>query len=130
MTDRDDRMEAVEQRLDAMNGDLQVLKDDVRVLKEDVGGLKEDVQILRQDVGTLKNDVNGLRVLYEHHDEQIQKIAEVQAHHGRQLDEHGQLLQEIKVQLEPLADIRDFIRRIADNHEHRLSALEKHTRIH
>ena len=96
MTEGDDRMTAVERRLDAIGDDVRVLKDDVRVLKD---------------------DVRGLRVLYEHHDSQIRTIAEVQAHHGRQLEEHGQLLREIKLQLAPLKDLRDFVGRIAANRE-------------
>jgi hypothetical protein len=85
--------------------------------------------MLTDDVRALKNDVGGLRVLYEHHGAQIQAIAEVQAHHGGQLDAHGQLLREIKAELAPLRDLRDFVKRIADEHEHRLTALEKHTGI-
>lgn len=61
MTASEDKMTAVETRLEAIGGDVRVLKDDVR----------------------------GLHVLYEHHDSQIRMIAEVQAHHGRQLEEHG-----------------------------------------
>jgi hypothetical protein len=92
-------MTAVERRLDAIGEDVRVLKDDVRVLKDDVRGLKDDVR--------------GLHVLHEHHDSQIRMIAEVQAHHGRQLEEHGQLLREIRVELAPLKDLRDFVGRIA-----------------
>jgi archaellum component FlaC len=129
MTDNDDRMTSFERRLDAVGEDVRVLKDDVRGLKDDVRGLKDDVQGLKDDVRVLKTDVHQIRVLYEHHDTQIQTIAEVQAHHGRLLEEHGTLLREIKQELAPLGDLRDFVRRIADNHERRLSALEKHTGV-
>lgn len=115
MTDNDDRMTRVEGRLDALGADMGVLKDDVRVLKD--------------DVRVLKDDVHRLRALYEQHDTQIRMIAEVQAHHGRQLEEHGRLLRDIKQELAPLGDIRDFVRRIGDDHERRLSGLEKHTGI-
>ena len=107
MNEADDRLAGVEQRLDDIAGDVQVLKDDVQVLK---------------------NDVRGLRVLSEHHDEKIQKIAEVQAHHGRKLDEHGRLLQDIRDQLAPLRDMRDFVQRVAENHEQRIAALEERNR--
>ncbi|MBI2187629.1 MAG: hypothetical protein HYU37_11025 [Acidobacteria bacterium] len=122
MTDNDDRMTRVEGRLDALGADMGVLKDDVRVLKDDVRVLKDDVRVL-------KDDVHRLRALYEQHDTQIRMIAEVQAHHGRQLEEHGRLLRDIKQELAPLGDIRDFVRRIGDDHERRLSGLEKHTGI-
>jgi chromosome segregation ATPase len=107
-----------------LKDDVRVLKDDVRVLKDDVRVLKDDVRVLKDDVRgltdnmrVLTDDVRGLHVLYEHHDSQIRMIAEVQAHHGRQLEEHGQLLREIKVELAPLRDLRDFVGRMAANHE-------------
>jgi archaellum component FlaC len=115
MTEDGDRMTAVEKRLDAMGEDVRVLKDDVRELKSDVRELKDDVR--------------GLRALYEHHDSQIRTIAEVQAHHGQLLENHGQLLREIKQELVPLRDLHDFVRRIADDHERRITLLEKHSSI-
>jgi chromosome segregation ATPase len=116
MTDNDDRMTRLERRLDALGEDVGVLKDDVRVLKD--------------DVGVVRNEVGRLRVLYEDHDTKIDAIAEAQTHHARQLEEHGTLLREIKRELVPLGDLRDFVRRIAEEHEGRLSALENHTGIH
>jgi hypothetical protein len=75
------------------------------------------------------DDLRRLRVLYEHHDSQIRTIAEVQVRDGGKLDEHGRLLREIKQELVPLGDLHDFVRRIAGDHEDRISALEKHTGI-
>ncbi|HEY5618290.1 MAG TPA: hypothetical protein VIK60_10110 [Vicinamibacterales bacterium] len=95
MTEHDGRMTAFGKRLDAMGEDVRVLNDDVRVLKD--------------DVRELKGDVRGLRVLYEHHDSQIRTIAEVQAHHGGKLDEHGRLLREIEKDLAPLGAIHGVI---------------------
>ena len=108
MTDHDDRLTGVEKRLDTLGEDVGILKDDVRVLKD--------------DVRVVKADVARLRVLYEDHDAKIRTIAEVQAH-------HGEVLEDIRQKLEPLGDIHDFVRRIAHDHEQRLSALEKHTGI-
>jgi chromosome segregation ATPase len=136
MTDNDDRMTGVEKRFDTLvedvgllkedvrllKDDVHVLKDDVQVLKDDVHVLKDDVQVLKDDVRVVKADVARLRVLYEEHDAKIDTIAEVQAHHGN-------LLLDIREQLAPLRNIDDFVRRIADDHERRLSALEKHTGI-
>ncbi|OFW14875.1 MAG: hypothetical protein A3F70_03925 [Acidobacteria bacterium RIFCSPLOWO2_12_FULL_67_14] len=113
MAETDDRMGRFEHRLDAMDGHLRVLTNDVGVLTDDVHVLKLDVQ--------------RLHVLYEHHDTQIRRITEVQAHHGRQLEEHGKLLREIKEELAPLADLRDFVRRVVENHENRIVVLEQHT---
>ena len=91
--------------------------------------LKDDVRVLTDGVRVLKDDVHRLHVLYEEHDTRIRTIAEVQAHHGRQLEEHGRLLREIKQELAPLGDSRDFVRRVAEEHARRLSALATHTRI-
>jgi chromosome segregation ATPase len=112
-----------------LKADVNILKADVSVLKADVSVLKADVSVLKSDVSVLKDDVRGLRVLYEHHDEQIRMVAEVQAHHGRQLEEHGRLLLEIRQELVPMRALYDFVRRIAEEHDRRLSALEKHTGI-
>jgi archaellum component FlaC len=127
MTDDHDRMTGIETRLDSIEGDVKVLKADVGTLKADVGTLKADVGTLKADVGTLKTDtgtltgeVHKLRLLYEHHDTQIQRMAEVQV-------EHGRLLVEIKDGLKPIKDLHDFVQRISDNHEARIAALEKHT---
>ncbi len=57
------------------------------------------------------------------------ELAEMMVHQSAQLEEHGKLLREIKQGLVPLGDIRDFVRRIAGEHDRRLSALEKHTGI-
>ena len=113
MPEENERFGGVEKRLDDMAGAI--------------GALTKDVIGLKQDVTGLKQDVGALRVLYEHHDEQIRTIAEVQAHHGTQLEEHGKLLHEIRDELAPIRDLRDFVRRVAENHEARLSTLERHT---
>jgi hypothetical protein len=80
-----------------------------------------------------------LAVMSEHHDEQIQRIAEVQLEQGKQLGEHGKQLGQIGKQLgdikdevvgvkgalKPLPAIHDFVKRIAGEHEARIAALEK-----
>lgn len=108
MSESDERLDRIERRLDAVGS---------------------EVGQLRNEVGELRGEVHTLRVVVEDHDTQIRQIAEVQAHHGRKLDEHGQLLREIKEELWPLRDLRDFVARVASNHEDRLTALEQHTGI-
>ena len=77
----------------------------------------------------LRMELNKVRLLWEAQSEDIKKIAEVQSHHGKTLDEHGKKLDAIAEALKPLSDMQDFIRRIAPNHEIRIEALEKHTGI-
>jgi hypothetical protein len=49
--------------------------------------------------------------------------------HGRTLEQHGKLLVEIKRAVTPIPALHDFVKRVADEHEPRLTALEKHTGI-
>ena len=49
--------------------------------------------------------------------------------HGRTLEHHGRLLVEILETVKPIPALHDFVRRISDEHELRLTALEKHTGI-
>jgi len=70
----------------------------------------------------LRLELNKLRLLYEAQGEDIKKIAEVQAHHGRKLDD-------IAEAVGPMKEIGDFVRRVASDHEQRIQKLEKHTGI-
>jgi hypothetical protein len=102
---------------------------------------------VEQRLEKMGGELRALRVLYDHHDSQIQQVAEVQGGHGKTLEEHGTLLREIKNDLDgmkgdlagmklglrgiyrklaPLSKLNDFVRRVASEHESRISALEKH----
>ena len=99
----------------------------------------EPAMTVEKRLDKMGEDLHALRVSYEHHDEQIQRIAEVQGAHGTRLEEHGELLGEIKGELnvvkgelgaikgalKPLPQIHDFVKRIANEHEARITALEK-----
>jgi chromosome segregation ATPase len=67
---------------------------------------------------TLTSDVQKLRVLGEENRTQITLIAEVQSHHGDQLD---QLVKDI----EPLKVLPDMLKHVVEDHERRITALEK-----
>ena len=69
--------------------------------------------------------LQSLHVLYEQHDEHIQRIAEVQLEHGKQLGEIKDQLVGVTGALRPLPEIHDFVKRIASEHEARIAALEK-----
>ena len=85
----------------------------------------EPTMTVEKRLDTMGDDLHGLRVRYEHHDEQIQRIAEVQHEHGNQLGEIKDELVGVKGALEPLPAIHDFVKRIAGEHEARIAALEK-----
>jgi chromosome segregation ATPase len=84
-----------------------------------------------QRFDTLEVQVQKLRVLGEENTTQIKQIAEVQAHHGSVLDEHGAALKRIEEALEPLkvlpAAIQTCFRDLGD-HERRITALEETNR--
>ncbi len=131
MSDNHERFDRIEQRLDSVESSVGEVRREVAGLRGDVGelrgevstlsGLPDEVAKLRglpDEFAKLRNEVNALRVLGEARDGKIQLIAEVQSHHGKGLEQ-------IKKDLEPLREIRDFIRTVADDHERRLTVLEK-----
>jgi hypothetical protein len=87
---------------------------------------RDDPMTVEKRLDRMGEDLRALRVLYENHDTQIQRIAELQVEHGKSLEEHGKLLREIKGELAPLRDLRDLVKRVAGEHESRIAALEKH----
>ncbi|MDE3154863.1 MAG: hypothetical protein KGN76_07150, partial [Acidobacteriota bacterium] len=114
---------ALREEVGGLREEVGGLRGEVGDLRGEVGGLREEVGALRglpDEVGRLRRDVETIRVLDEARDEKIRLIAEVQAHHGKQL-EH------ITKELEPLREIRDFIHTVAGDHERRITALERRT---
>jgi hypothetical protein len=69
----------------------------------------------------LEQAVGKLRVLEEANARTIKLIAEG---HGAKLDSLSARLDKV---IEPLQQIKDFIERVADEHEFRITALEDHT---
>jgi hypothetical protein len=82
---------------------------------------------------SLEKDVAKLRILAEENASAVRLIAEGHGamldSHSRQLDSLGRRLDEVFIALEPLQQIKDFIERVADEHELRITALEKHTNL-
>ena len=117
-----ERLDKVEERLGGVEQRVGSVETALKEVRDEVGGLRGEVGGLRGEVGGLRGEVNQLRILGEKNTEDIGRVAEVQAHHGTKLDD-------IARALEPLAETRDFIRRIAPNHEVRIEELEKHTGI-
>jgi archaellum component FlaC len=154
MTDAGDRLDKVEARLGNVEDQVAGLRTDVGGLRTDVTGLRTDVTGLRTDVtglrtdvtglrtdvtglrtdvtgltsrvGTLEDEVHKLRILGEDNTRQITLIAEVQAHHGTVLEQHSQLLNQLTKDVEPLKILPDLLRLVIQDHEHRITALERH----
>ena len=146
MADETKQPGQVEEGLESLEKGVTQLRSDVTELRSDVTQLRSDVTELRSDLTELRGEVQKLRVLGEDNSREIKLIAEVQVQHGERLDEHGRMLAQIvrdieplKVlpeafqhlarELAPLRDIRDFMQRFGDDHELRITALEKHTGI-
>ena len=108
-------MSAVEERLDKVVERLGSVEERLGSVEGRLGSVEQSVQDLR-------GDVQKLRVLGEENASEIKKVAEVQAHHGKKLDE-------ITRALEPLAAIDAFVKSVAHDHEHRIKALEERARI-
>lgn len=108
MPETDERLDKVEKRLGGVETGLK----DVET------GLHE----LRDEVGGLRGEVNDLRILGEKNADDIKKVAEVQEHHGRKLDD-------IVEALKPLSEIHDFVQGVAPNHEARIRELERRAGI-
>jgi len=65
----------------------------------------------------------------DQHENTLQQQGRTLEQHGRTLEQHGKLLSEIKRAVAPIPALHDFVKRVSDEHEHRLTALEKHTGI-
>jgi hypothetical protein len=108
-------MAEVVERLDSVERRLTSVETGLSDLREQVGGLREEV-------GGLRGDVHKLRILGEKNETDIMQIAEVQVLHGRKLDE-------ITMALAPLARLDAFLPLVADEHEKRITDLERRSRI-
>jgi len=117
MAEANEGANAIEERLGSVETQVTGLRSDVEGLRGEVGGL-------RGEVGGLRGEVQKLRVLGEENDRQIKLVMEVQSAHGVTLETHGKKLDEITKALQPLAEIHDFVKFVASDHEHRIKALE------
>jgi len=118
-----ERLDKVEERLGGVEQRLGSVETGLKEVREEVGGLRREVGGLRGEVGEFRQEVNGFRILGEKNAEDIKKIAEVQTHHGKKLEEIG-------TALEPIARIDAFVLAVAHEHEERIKALEMHTGLH
>ena len=114
MPDVDERLDRVEQGLTTLGErmDEQFAKVNERFAQVDQRFAHVD-----QRSGSLEAEVSKLRLLAEENAAQLKQIAEVQVHHGEKL-------QQLVEAVEPLKDLRDFVERVAHDHERRITALE------
>jgi hypothetical protein len=100
----------------------------------------DPVDPVAKRLSSIERAVGKLRVLAEENESRIKLIAEghgaqldshgaILASHSAKLDSHSRKLDEIIEALEPLPQIRDFIERVAGEHDQRLTDLEKRVGI-
>lgn len=129
LKDVDQRLGTVETGLKEVDQRLGSVETGLKEVDRRLGSVETGLNDVRKEVGGLRGEVNRLQILGERSTEDIKKVAEVQGHHGDKLDEHGRKLDAIVRALEPLNELRDFIHRVAPNHETRIQELEKRTGI-
>ena len=96
---------------------------------ERLDGVERRLTSVETGLSKLSGEVQKLRILGEENATDIKRIAEVQVQHGNRLEDHGRKLDEITKALEPLARLDAFVRLVADEHEKRITDLERHTGI-
>ena len=72
---------------------------------------------VEEQVTEFRSDVQRLRIVGEDNLRQTTLVAEVQAHHGKVLDE-------LRQDVQPLKGLRVLMQQIAQDHERRITALE------
>jgi chromosome segregation ATPase len=123
------RLGSVETGLKGVDQRLGSVETGLKKVDRRLGSVETGLNDVRKEVGGLRGEVSRLQILGEKNTEDVKKVAEVQAYHGDKLDEHGRKLDQVIRALEPLNDVRDFIHRVAPNHETRIQELEKRTGI-
>jgi chromosome segregation ATPase len=121
MPDMNERLDGVEQTLTTLTEHVkeQFTQVDQRFAQVD-GRLAQ----IDERFDALTARVQRLQVLGEENAAQIKIIAEVQAHHGSVLEQHGAALQRIEEAVEPLKGLSAALQSILPDHERRIRALE------
>jgi chromosome segregation ATPase len=129
MPDVDERLDAVEQRLKDIGErmDERFAQVDQRFAQVDQRFAQVDQRFAQVDqrFGSLEDEVQKLRILGEQNTTDIKRIAEVQAHHGEVLAQHGAALQRLEEAIKPLSVLPAALQKILPDHERRIAALEQ-----
>ena len=104
MSDVNERFDRIDQALNGVNEQLGALSGRITGLDEDMSG-----RIARLDEH-LSGRLDGL-------DERLEQVV-------KSIEPIKERLDEVATGIEPLKDLRDFVQRVADDHEHRITELE------
>jgi len=114
----DERFNQIDERFNQVDERFNQVDERFNQVDERFNQVDKRFDAVGKRIDSLAVDVHQLRVLGESNSEQIKIIAEVQSRHGEKLDE-------LAKGIEPLKDLRDFVQRIAHEHERRITELEK-----
>jgi hypothetical protein len=98
-----------------VNGRLDGIEDALTGVSRQVG---EQFTEVKQRLDKMAGEMQRVRVLGEENSTQIRLVAEVQTHHGH-------LLEQLVKEIEPLKVLPDLFKQVAQDHERRITALEK-----
>ena len=84
--------------------------------------IDERLERIEQAVKTTNEQLGDLK---ERHGQMVERHGQMLERHGRMLTHLGRLLNQIVSDLGPLKALPDFVKRVADEHELRIAALEK-----
>ncbi|HEY1305990.1 MAG TPA: hypothetical protein VGF24_20690 [Vicinamibacterales bacterium] len=125
MADVSERLDRLEQALGTANqqlGEVQERLDNhdgrFNQIDERFNRIDERFNKVDERFDSLESDLQELRMLEESNFDRIKKIAEVQSRHGEKLDELAEAI-------EPLKVLPDLYKQVVQNHERRITALEK-----
>ena len=111
-------MPDVNERLDRIEHTLTGMSRQFGKVDEQVTEVKQRLDSMDGRLDSMAGEIQNVRVLQEEQSTQIGLVAEVQAHHGRVLE---QLVRDI----EPLKVLPDLFTHVVQDHERRITALEE-----
>ena len=118
MPDVDERFDSIDQTLTGVSRQFGKVDEQFTEVKQLLDTMDQRLNSMDERLDTLTREVQNVRVLGEDNSTQIRLIAEVQTHHGRLLD---QVVRDI----EPLKVLPDLFKQVVQDHERRITALER-----
>jgi archaellum component FlaC len=125
MTDTDERFDRLEAGLGRVEGRLDQVEGRLDKVENRLDKVEGGLHKVEGRLGKVEGEVQKLRVLGEENTQQIKLIAEVQSHHGSVLEQHSRLLDQLVSDVQPLKVLPDLLRTVIQDHERRITALEK-----
>lgn len=125
---------ATKSDINMLKTDVNTLKTDVNILKTDVKGLKTDVNILKTDVKGIKDDIKALEIRNNIKMDalKIEIGDEIRQYHDKTMTKLDDIVKELEEMREDRilgAHQTSELRKNVDDHEKRITSLEKARQI-